>query len=79
MHHILYLFALYSPLGRFWLEEFEVLGLSTLRRLRWSTAKDSGATVEIMGIPYLHGDGIWIGYRILNVDRISYLYFGFVS
>ena len=79
MHHILYLSALYSLLGRFWLEEFEVLGLSSLRGLRWSTAKDSGATVEIMGIPYLHGDGIRTGYRIPNVDRISYLYLGFVS
>nr|CAE04994.2 OSJNBb0093G06.2 [Oryza sativa Japonica Group] len=35
--------------------------------------------VEIMGIPYLHGDGIRAGYRIPNVDRISSLYLGFVS
>ncbi len=35
--------------------------------------------VEIMDIPYLHGDGIWAEYRILNIDRIFYLYLGFVS
>ena len=39
----------------------------------------SSLRVEIMGIPYLHGDGIRTGYRIPNVDRISYLYLGFVS
>jgi hypothetical protein len=35
--------------------------------------------VEIMDIPYLHGDDIWTEYRIPNIDRISYLYPGFVS
>ena len=35
--------------------------------------------VEIMDIPYLHGDDIWTEYRIPNIDRISYLYLGFVS
>ena len=35
--------------------------------------------VEIMGIPYLHGDDIWTEYRIPNMDRISYMYSGFVS
>ncbi len=43
------------------------------------TAKVSGATVEIMDIPYLHGDDIWTEYRMPNIDRISYLYLGFVS
>ena len=32
-----------------------------------------------MDIPYLHSDGIWAEYRISNIDRISYLYLGFVS
>ncbi len=35
--------------------------------------------VEIMDIPYLHGDGIWIEYRIPNIDGIFYLYLEFVS
>jgi hypothetical protein len=35
--------------------------------------------VEIMDIPYLHGDDIWAEYRIPNMYRISYLYLGFVS
>uniref|UniRef100_A0A0E0GZL8 EGF-like domain-containing protein n=1 Tax=Oryza nivara TaxID=4536 RepID=A0A0E0GZL8_ORYNI len=35
--------------------------------------------VEIMDTPYLHGDDIWTGYRILNIDRISCLYLGSVS
>ncbi len=68
-----------SLLGRPWNEKFEALGLLSLRRLRWLTAKVSGATVEIMDTPYLHGDGIWTEYRIPNIDRISYLYLGFVS
>ena len=38
-----------------------------------------GISVEIMDIPYLHGDDIWTEYRIPNIDRISYLYLGFVS
>jgi|UPI0001C7C8FE hypothetical protein len=37
------------------------------------------ALVEIMDIPYLHGDDIWTEYRIPNIDRISYVYPGFVS
>ena len=35
--------------------------------------------VEIMDIPYLHGEDIWTEYRIPNIDRISYVYLGFVS
>ena len=35
--------------------------------------------VEIMDIPYLHGEDIWTEYRIPNIDRISYVYPGFVS
>ena len=68
-----------SLLGRPWHEKFGALGLLSLRRLRWLTAKVSRATVEIMDIPYLHGDGIWTEYRILNIDRISCVYPGFVS
>ena len=71
--------SLFSLLGRPWHDKFEALGLLSLRRLRWLTAKVSGATVEIMDIPYLHGDDIWAEYRIPNIGRISYLYFGLVS
>jgi hypothetical protein len=41
--------------------------------------KNLDMTVEIMDIPYLHGDDIWTEYRIPNMDGISYLYFGLVS
>ena len=41
------------------------------RRLFWSTAKVSGATVEIMVTPYLHGGYIPAGYMVPNIDRIS--------
>ncbi len=77
MHHIFYLFrplqSSFLLLGGPWHDKFEALGLLSLRRLRWLTAKVSGATVEIMDIPYLHGDDIWTGYRIPNTDGIFYL------
>ncbi len=44
------------------------------------TARRSrGDSVEIMDIPYLHGDGIWAAYRILHTDKIFYMYREFVS
>ncbi|KAF2948799.1 hypothetical protein DAI22_01g061100 [Oryza sativa Japonica Group] len=44
-----------------------------------SVSESETMRVEIMDIPYLHGDDIWAEYRIPNMYRISYLYLGFVS
>ena len=75
MHHVLF-----SPFAVFDFSTrqakaggIEALGLLFFvsRRLFWSTAKVSGATMEIMVTPYLHGGYIPAGYTVPNIDRIS--------
>ena len=75
MHHVLFSpFAVFDfstrQAGASWIEALGLL-FFCFEKAILSTAKVSGATVEIMDTPYLHDSYNLVGYTIPNIDRIS--------